>query len=110
MVPEADANRVRAWADSRGAGVRDELRIEVDETPRDLTIFECHPPWNPRLGGEWSRIPVARLGYARTTGEWTLRAFDRNGRAKRYDRCPPTADVRTLLAEIDDDPTCIFWG
>jgi hypothetical protein len=35
MVPELDANRVRRWAhDKTPAEFRDDMRVEVDETPR----------------------------------------------------------------------------
>lgn len=111
MVPELDANRVRVWASARvSEHARDQIRIEVEETPRGLTIVECRPPWMPELGSEWSRNPVARLSYVKARGEWTLHAFDRNSRVMRYDYVEPTTDVRLLLAEIDADPTCIFWG
>jgi hypothetical protein len=47
VVPELDANRVRKWAhDKTPAEFRDEMRVEVDETPRGLTILECRPPWS----------------------------------------------------------------
>ena len=35
---------------------------------------------------------------------------DRNDRFQRYWECGPSAYVTDLLEEIDNDPTCIFWG
>ena len=48
--------------------VRDEVRVEVDVADRHLTIVECRPPWRADMGAEWTRFPIARLRYVRTTG------------------------------------------
>ena len=111
MVPELDANRVRKWANDRTPPeFRDEMRVEVDETPRGLTILECRPPWSDLMGSEWTRAPIARLTYSKQAGEWTLYYADRNDRFQRYWECDPSVHVADLLEEIDNDPTCIFWG
>ena len=39
-----------------------------------------------------------------------LHGSDRNGRWHLYDGLAPSPDLDTLLAEIGDDPTGIFWG
>jgi hypothetical protein len=41
---------------------------------------------------------------------WSLYWRDRNLRFHEYDRVPATAGVEDLLAEVDRDPTAIFWG
>jgi hypothetical protein len=53
---------------------------------------------------------VAGLRHTKATGMWTLYYTDRNLRFHRYDPAPATANVVDLLAEIDRDPTAIFWG
>lgn len=66
MIPELNANRVRKWAANHTPDeYRDEVRIEVDETPRGVTIFECRPPWSELIGPEWTRNPIARLLYVK---------------------------------------------
>jgi hypothetical protein len=111
MVPELDANRVRRWAhDKTPPEFRDDMRVEVDETPRGLTILECRPPWSELMGSEWTRASIARLAYSKKAGEWTLYYADRNDRFQRYWECGPSPHVVDLLEEIDADPTCIFWG
>ena len=55
-------------------------------------------------------MPIARLSYVKQRNEWALYWADRNGRFQRYWESDPSPHVRDLLAEIDTDPTCIFWG
>lgn len=110
-VPELDLTRVRRWAEEHTPPeFRDQMRVEVDETPRGLTIYECRPPWDELAGRNWIRQPVARLRYVQARGEWTLYWSDRNDKFHRYPDSEPTRFVADLLAEIDADPTSIFWG
>ena len=90
--------------------VRDQLRVECDVAPRHLTVIETRPPWRADFGPEWTRFPIARLRYTKTTGMWELYWRDRNLKFHRYDRLAPSLLVDDLLAEIERDPTMIFWG
>lgn len=111
MVPEADLRQVRQWAEGKVPDhLCDQVRIEVEVGDRALTILECRPPWHPDMGPEWTRVPVARLRYTKTRTRWSLYWPDRNGRFHEYDLAKPSPQVQDLLAEIDADPTCIFWG
>jgi hypothetical protein len=110
-LPELDVARVRRWCDAQvPQNMRDRVRVECEVAPRHLTIVELHPPWEEPNDGEWMRLIVARLHYRRTAGTWHLYWADRNERLHEYDLCAPSAHVEDLLREIDDDPTCIFWG
>ncbi len=77
-------------------------------TSRHVTIVECRPPWEGK--GDWERNPVARLRFTKKTGLWSLYWLDRNERFHSYDRIGANQNVQVLLNEIDQDPTCIFWG
>lgn len=55
-------------------------------------------------------FPIARLRYTAATKTWTLYWRDRHMRFHHYDQQPATPHVEELLAEIQRDPTCIFWG
>lgn len=111
MIPETDVADVQKWARGRTpTEFRDQMRVEVDVTPRGLTILECRPPWSGDYGPEWTRSPIARMAYAANRNEWTLYWADRNSNFHRYDCLESTSIVSDLLAEIDHDPTCIFWG
>jgi Protein of unknown function (DUF3024) len=110
-LPETDVARVQRWCRGRvPEHVRDQVRIEVDLAERSVTIVECRPPWQAAVGTEWTRLPIARLRYTRSTGLWSLYWRDRNLRFHEYDRVPATESVEDLLAEVDSDPTAIFWG
>lgn len=111
-LPETDVARIRRWADNRvPAHVRDKIWLELDVDARSVTIVECTPSWNPDLTGSGpTRSPVARLRYVATRKEWELLWRDRNLNFRRYDPLPAAPHVATLLAELDADPTCLFWG
>jgi hypothetical protein len=108
-VPDLDLTRIRQFCESRvPARLRNEVRIEADVRGESVTIYDCRPSWHPNLT-DWSRLPVAQLRYNADSHLWTLYWADRNSRWHRYDDLEPgTTDQ--LLDEIDEDPTCIFWG
>jgi Protein of unknown function (DUF3024) len=110
-LPELDVARVRRWCDQRvPRHIRDKLRIECEPGPRYLTIVERTPLWRSDIDREWTRSPVARLRYTKTTRTWTLYWRDSHSRFHRYDGIEPAAHVDALLQEIEHDPTAIFWG
>lgn len=110
-LPELDIARVQRWYRARvPEHVRDEVRVEADIADRYLTIVECRPPWRADVGAEWTRFPIARLRYVKGTRLWSLYWRDRNLRFHEYDRVPASTTVEDLLAEVDSDPTAIFWG
>jgi hypothetical protein len=109
-ISELDLARVAKYCDAKIPGhVRDEIRVEYKARGKSVTIFECRPPWHESLGSEWSRMPIAQLRLDPSGGNWTLFWSDRNDRWHLYDFIEP-GTVADLLAEIDADPTCIFWG
>lgn len=110
-LPELDVARVQRWCAARvPERARHQVHVECLAAPRHLTIVERRAPWRENLGPEWSSLPIARLRYTATDNTWTLNCRDRNLRFHRYDQMAPTSQVEDLLAELDRDPTCIFWG
>lgn len=110
-LPELDVARVRRWCAARvPEHARHEVRVECELAPRHLTIVERRPPWRADLGPGWTTLPVARLRYTAADATWTLCWRDRNLRFHAYDQLPPSPHVEDLLAEVDRDPTAIFWG
>jgi hypothetical protein len=52
---------------------------------------------------------IAQLRFDPGSQTWSLFWADRNERWHRYDDLEPTVLISSLLEEIDDDPTGIFW-
>jgi len=110
-LPETDVARVQRWCRARvPEHVREEVRVDADVAERHVTIVECRPSWQAEVGSEWTRFPIARLRYTNATRLWSLYWRDRNLKFHAYDRVAASASVEELLAEIDRDPTAIFWG
>ena len=89
--------------------VADKLRLSFLIRGKSVTIFEKRAPWRPEFT-EWTSMPIAQLRYDEKTGKWTLYWADRNDRWHKYEDPPPTKEIDHILAEIDRDPTGIFWG
>ena len=110
-LPELDVARVHRWCAARvPEHARHQVRVECEIAPRHLTIVERHAPWREDIGPEWTSFPIARLRYTTATKSWTLIWRDHNLNFHRYDLLAPSPSVEDLLAELDRDPTCIFWG
>jgi len=110
-LPELDVARVQRWCAARvPEHARHQVRVECEIAPRHLTIVERRAPWRPGFGQEWTSFPIARLRYTATTKSWTLYWRDRSLRFHVYHRLAPSPSVDAPLAEIERDPTCIFWG
>lgn len=73
-----------------------------------VIIFENRAPWRPEFK-EWTSMPIAQIRYDDKTGKWALYCADRNGRWHEY-MDDSTKNIDNILAEIDKDPTGIFWG
>ena len=106
--------QVRRWIDQCNADLparaQGLIRFEIDLTPRTITVLECRPPWRDDMGPEWTRPPICRFRYTKVRGEWALFWSDRNLRFREYDLVEPTPSIEQLIAEVERDPTSIFWG
>ncbi|MGH3836161.1 MAG: DUF3024 domain-containing protein [Pseudonocardiaceae bacterium] len=110
-LPELDVARVQRWCAGRvPERARHQVRVDCDVTHQHLTIVECRAPWREDDHHEWTRFPIARLRYIKVSKTWELYWRDHNLRFHAYDRIGPSANIDELLAEIDRDPTGIFWG
>ncbi len=111
LVRRGAEAKVAAFCERRvPAHVRDKVRLEHTVRGNAITVIERRPPWREDFVPEWSSMKIAQLRYDATSRTWTLWWADRNG---RWDRCwdvGETSDIDELLAEIDEDPTGIFWG
>jgi len=107
-LPETDLARIgRYCAHKVLAPARKERTVEFTMRGRSVTIIESRPPW---MGaGPWDQIKIAQLRYRPETSDWTLHCRNRNQRWFDYDDLF-SGTAAQLLAEIDEDPSSIFWG
>ena len=109
-VPELALARIRRFCHERTPPqFRDQMRLEATARGNSVTIADCTPPWDGEPG-EWTRMNIAQLRYEPTSTRWTLYWADRNSRWHRYDDLEPTSSLDDLINEINQDPTCIFFG
>ena len=94
--------------------VRNEIRLEVAFRSNTATIFERRPPFPLSFipaakNEEWTRRSIAQFRYDAGTRRWALYGADRNGHRHVYDDLHPSERLEDLIAEVDADPTGIFW-
>lgn len=90
------------------AHARDEIKLTYSFWRESVILYEERPAWdNP---GEWTKMKIARIDFDQESRGWTLWAYDRNERSLFYFELHPKASLDEVIQEIDDDPTCIFWG
>ena len=110
-LPADAVAQVERYCETRvPVDMRSHVRIEHSVRGNAITIVERRPPWSELIGPEWTSMNIAQLRYDERARTWSLYAADRNSRWFLYDNVGPAPDVGLLLAEISDDPTCIFWG
>ena len=88
----------------------DKIRVEYNVRGGTITIYECRPPWREDSGPDWTSTRICTLQWSPESRLWTLYARDRNDRRRNYPFIDPAPTVMPLLRELDNDPTCMFWG
>jgi len=107
-LPEIDVEKVRQFCRARiPEKFADEVRLEVTIRGKAVSIHECRAPWQGV--GDWTRMPIAQIRYE-GAGTWTLYFGDRYGKWTMYFDLDPKIDIDTIVAELEEDPTCVFWG
>lgn len=90
------------------AHARDQVRMGYRFRGNSATVYEERAPRTG--GGVWVDIVVAQFRYDDKTKLWTLYCADRNSNWHLYDEVEPAKSIQTLVDEVEDDPTGIFWG
>ena len=88
--------------------VRDKVRLEFRIKGERVTLLERRLPFRGK--GEWTELVVAQFRRDQDTGYWVLYCADRNSRWHQYEGIRATKTLKPLLAEVDRDPSGIFWG
>ena len=90
------------------AQYRDEIRLDYSIRGNSVTLVERRPYFLNRE--EWIEHRIAQMRFDPEARSWTLYSRDRNDRWHRYPGVADEPDLDVLIEEIDEDPTCIFWG
>jgi hypothetical protein len=106
---DAVARWVAALNSDMPAHAAAQLKYRFESYRNAITLLECRAMDPSDPAGGWFEVPFARLRFTRSRG-WELYWSDRDSNFHVYDLVEPTDDVTRLLAEIDDDPTGIFFG
>ncbi|MBI2297312.1 MAG: DUF3024 domain-containing protein [Betaproteobacteria bacterium] len=90
------------------AHVQHQVRLAHTIRGNSVTLLEIRPGFDDPAA--WVKSPVAQFRFSPATGLWSLYWHDRNRQWRPYQDVTATRNFETLLAEVDRDPTCIFWG
>jgi hypothetical protein len=113
-LPEAAKNLVAKKLDAFIAKrvpphVADKIRLSYTFRGNSVTIWENRVPWTPALTA-WTKSAVAQLRYNPIAKTWALYWRDRNSRWHKDQRLAPVKNLDRIFAELDRDPTGIYWG
>lgn len=86
----------------------DEMRLGFGFRGSNVTLHEERTALGK--SGTWIRIPVAQFRFNHLSKQWALYYPDRNSKWHEYEFIEPTRKFETLLKEVQEDPTGIFWG
>ena len=87
---------------------RDKVRVQFKIRGNSVTLYEERPAFLRE--NEWVDIKVAQFRFNPKNSHWKLYCADRNSRWHEYYETDQTPDFKQLLQEVEEDPTCIFWG
>ena len=88
------------------------MRAQVDLayrlTGQSVELFEIRPVWQGN--GETREDPIAKATFVRTRGIWQLYWQRADLKWHAYEPLPKARTLEEIVAEIDADPCCCFWG
>ena len=90
------------------ARVADQLRHGYRIDGNAVELFESRPAF--RAPHQWQDRPVAKFRYVATRRTWRLYCQFRDLKWHAYEPCFESRDLGRLVAEVQRDPTAIFWG
>jgi hypothetical protein len=88
--------------------ISDQFRVEFELKGNEVKLFEYRPDQLEK--SKWVCHKVARLRKENSANSWCLYYADRNERWHLFEPYPSDKDIEKLLAEVEKDPTGIFWG
>lgn len=110
---EIDKRRVSkimdAYCDNRiPVSARDQIRLSYELRGHKLHLIESRQLF--QRPDQWVGMKIAQFEFNSETRKWKLYCFDRNDKRMEYPEYNEDTRLEALLAEVDNDPTRIFWG
>lgn len=87
--------------------LHDEIRLGFKFRGNSITLYEERPGFAKAGRAD---IVVAQFRFEPQTKKWILYWADRNSKWHEYELIEPSKNFETLLKEVHEDPTGIFWG
>jgi hypothetical protein len=87
----------------------DKIRLSYTFRGNSVTLWENRAPWSPAMTS-WTTSAVAQFRYNSKAQTWMLYWRDRNSKWHEDEGLAPVKNLDLILAEIDRDPTGIYWG
>jgi hypothetical protein len=93
-------------------GIHDHQRCQIkvlyEVHGYDVEIIESRPF---SIGSQlWAENPIAKFQYDPDTLGWQLYSMRATGNWEKYPEKEPTNNLRSLIKEIEKDPSRVFWG
>ena len=85
-----------------------EVRLSVRFEGPAAILLESRPRFQDP--SEWGEHPIAKFRYVKGSRTWRLFCQHRDLQWHTYAPLPESLDLATLVAEVREDPTGIFWG
>jgi hypothetical protein len=88
--------------------IHEKLKLGFKFRANSVTLYEERPAF--AKPGIWVEIGVAQFRFSPQNKEWILYWADSHSKWHCYDAVKPSRNFETLLKEVHEDPTGIFWG
>jgi len=88
--------------------IRDRVKLAFKIRGNRVTLLEKRPVYWEK--SKWTDMPIAQFRFNPSKSLCTLYCAERNSKWHEYPLVAPTRDFDALLAEVEKDPTGIFWG
>ena len=88
--------------------IQNEIQLKYSVRGNSFTLMESRPKWDD--GSEWIDMKIAKMTFDIKSMKWKLYWSNQHQNFFSYDGLSPKTEIKDLLKEINEDPTCIFWG
>ena len=88
--------------------VQNEIQLKYSIRGNSFTLLESRPKWDD--DSKWIDMKIAQMRFDKQSMKWKLYWRNQHEKWFSYDGFESKTEIKDLLKEIDEDPTCVFWG